>query len=871
MKYADGWSFLSVQGRLAACLVLGAFAATAQPYGIESRVANTSLLINQVPATTPGDLELRPAFPELTFAEPLALAEMPDASGRFVVMQRNGLFHIFPKEAPAAESQTTFLDLTDRAYDQQGELGCLGMAIDPQYAENGRVYVYYTTYAHSDEFPFYDVDSIIARYTNDNPADNDIDPATEEILLSLQQPFDNHNGGSLAFGPDGYLYIAFGDGGGSALDMRAQDLGGLFGKILRLDVTTPPVDPETRPYVIPPDNPFADAPQEAGIRPEIFAYGFRNPFRMAFDPLSGLLYAGDVGESTWEEVDVVRAGQNYGWPILEGRDCFDLYQPPAPICDRTGKTSPIIQHRNGVDNEMTAIIGGHVYLANIIPELYGVYLYADFLQDTIWGLRYDGTEVTQARVVHSGFGGGMRSLAQDASGEVYFLDYQNIRVLRVAEGEPVTTFPTKLSDVPALLAAGLGEDQTAQGILPYRPSSELWSDNARKSRFLALPGLSTVGYRADGGWDFPEGAVLIKNFSLPLDFRNPDATAQRVETRLLIKNAGSWHGFTYEWNEDGTDAVLLPGSKQRAFDLIDADGVPFAYSWYYPRRGECLVCHNGAANHILGVNTPQMNHAFTYPASGITDNQLRTFEHIGLFDAPLPAPPAALPRSPDAFLDMEATTAERAQSYLHANCAICHRPGGPTPVTMDFRWGVPLLDRQIVNVPVSGNPVGIEDALRFAPGDPDRSLIPARMDRRGAHQMPPLATSIVHEEAVALVRQWILEEGTVTEGEGEGETEGEVILENPHSVDQDANGIVSLSELLRLIQFYNSGTYHCQAGTEDGYAPNSGSQDCPPHASDYGVQNWIISLSELLRAIQFYNAAGYTPCESGEDGYCPRF
>ncbi|NJL72538.1 MAG: hypothetical protein HC888_13715 [Candidatus Competibacteraceae bacterium] len=567
--------------------------------------------------------------------------------------------------------------------------------------------------------------------------------------------------------------------------------------------------------------------------------------------MSGLLYAGDVGESTWEEINVVRSGQNYGWPILEGRDCFDLYQPPAPVCDRTGKTSPIIQHRNGVDNEMTAIIGGHVYHASEIPELYGMYLYADFIKDTIWGLRYDGTEVSGARVVLSGIGTGMRSLAQDASGEVYFLDYCCIRVLRVAEGEPVTTFPTKLSDIPALLAAGLGQDQTGQGILPYRPSSELWSDNARKSRFMALPGLSTASYQVDGGWDFPDGTVLIKNFSLPLDFRAPDATALRVETRLLIKNAGGWHGFTYEWNEAGTDAVLLPGSKQRAFDLIDAEGAPFAYSWYYPRRGECFACHNGAANFVLGINTPQMNHDFAYPASGITDNQLRTFEHIGLFDAPLPAAPEALPSSPDAFLDLDASISARAQSYLHANCAVCHRPGGPTPVTMDLRWGVPLVNRQIVNVPATGNDVGIEDALRFAPGDPDRSLIPARMDRRGAHQMPPLATSIVHEEAVNLIRLWILDGGDI----GEGEEEGEGTLENPHRADQNGNGIVNLSELLRVIQFYNAGAYHCQAGTEDNYAPGAGAQDCPPHTSDYNTQDWSISLSELLRLIQLYNAS----------------
>jgi len=417
--------------------------------------------------------------------------------------------------------------------------------------------------------------------------------------------------------------------------------------------------------------------------------------------------------------------------------------------------------------------------------------------------------------------------------------------------------PEQLSDIPALLAAGLGQDQTAAGIFPYKPSSELWSDGALKSRFIALPGESQLGYQNDTGWDFPEGAVIVKNFSLPQDFRNPEGSAKRIETRLLIRTANDWEGYSYRWNEEETDATLLTARTPRAFNLIDTDGVAFAYEWTYPSRSDCFRCHNDAANTVLGLNTAQMNHDFAYPTSGVSDNQLRAFEHIGLFSAPLPEAIDDLPRSPDAF-DESATVADRAQSYLHANCAICHRPNGPTPVDMDLRWDVPLEERFIVDAVPFGNTLGIENAVRFAPGEPDRSLIPARMASH-PFRMPPLATTLIHHEAVALIRQWILLESEV-----------EPVV---HSADGDADGVIALDELLRVIQLYNAAGYHCAESpeaTEDGFEPgaDAGAQSCTPHTSDYSTQDWEIRLSELLRLIQFYNTGGYIACPSSEDGLC---
>ena len=513
-------------------------------------------------------------------------------------------------------------------------------------------------------------------------------------------------------------------------------------------------------YVIPPDNPFAGGNgPDPDTREEIFAYGLRNPYRCSFDIMDGTLYCGDVGESRREEISVIRSGENHGWPIMEGSLCFNIPDPdnPLPFCDNSGLTPPIAEQTH---DDSIAVIGGHVYYGSAVPELYGMYLYTDFVTGNIWGLRYDGDTVTHEELLVGNSGMVVLSMAQDLAGEVYFLN-GGIWALRPAQPTEPVDFPTRLSDIPALLEAGLGRDQTDQGIVPYAPQPALWSDGALKERFMALPGLSEVGYQPDVGWDFPEDSVLVKNFLLPQDFRDPEASARRVETRLLVRDVGQWHGFSYEWNELETDAVLLSGAKRRPFTLIDEEGIAFEYEWAYPSRADCARCHTDAAGGLLGLHTAQMNHDFLYLASGTSANQLRSFEHIGLFADPLPAPPEELPSAPDAF-DESMPVAERAQAYLHANCSMCHRPLGPTTSGIDFRWGVALGDRGILDAPPAGETLGIDDARLFAPGDPDRSVIPARMSDLGAHRMPPLASERVDREAVELIREWIRTHGANT-------------------------------------------------------------------------------------------------------------
>jgi glucose/arabinose dehydrogenase len=291
-----------------------------------------------------------------------------------------------------------FLNLT-AIVDTGGEKGLLGMAFHPNYKNNGRFFVDYTRLEDGQ------LQSVIAEYHVSASDPNKADPTGTEVLV-VDQPYPNHNGGQLAFGPDSYLYIAFGDGGSEGdPDGNGQDLTTLLGKILRIDINS------GSPYGIPPDNPFAD---DAPNKGEIWAYGLRNSWRFSFDRVGKTLFAGDVGQGNWEEVDIIAKGLNYGWNIMEGFHCY----PPGSQCNKTGLTRPITEYSHA---EGEAIVGGYVYHGSALPSLNGVYVFADYISGKIWGLR----QVSGAwkRSVLMSSGKIISSMGQDAAGELYILDY----------------------------------------------------------------------------------------------------------------------------------------------------------------------------------------------------------------------------------------------------------------------------------------------------------------------------------------------------------------------------------------------------------------------------------------------------------------
>ena len=324
------------------------------------------------PADTPTPLNIKveTAFPNLSFTRPVDLQSSNDGSNRLFVIEQAGVIRSFDNNPQVSETQV-FLDIRDQVNDRGNEQGLLGLAFHPDFATNGFFYVNYTVDNPNRTF--------VSRFSVNSGNRNVADKGSELVMLAFDQPFANHNGGQLAFGPDGFLYIATGDGGsGGDPQNHGQDRSTLLGNILRIDVNA---GAGALNYTIPADNPFVG--NNENIREEIYAYGFRNPWRMSFDPQSGRLWTGDVGQNAFEEIDIVEKGGNYGWKIMEGSRCF----PENASCAREGLVLPVwdyAQQGNGF-----SVTGGHVYRGPSIPELQGLYIYGDFVSGRIWALEGD--------------------------------------------------------------------------------------------------------------------------------------------------------------------------------------------------------------------------------------------------------------------------------------------------------------------------------------------------------------------------------------------------------------------------------------------------------------------------------------------------
>ncbi len=348
-------------------------------------------------------------FPDLKFNFPLDLQNAGDGSGRLWVAEQGGVVMVFGGSVGFSEA-AVYLDLTDKVLFND-RFGLMGFCFHPDYASNGHMYVNYNAPDPQR--------TVIARYSVSADDPNRADPLSEYVLLEIDQPHKFHNGGQLAFGSDGYLYIGLGDGGpGGDPNNNGQDLTTLHGSFLRIDVDRQTDD---LPYAIPADNPLVG--NEEGQREEIWAWGFRNPWRFSFDPLTGWLWTGDNGEDNYDEIDIVNAGGNYGWRIMEGKHCFT----PPDDCPTEGLTLPVWEY--GGNPLRRSVIGGYVYRGRNNPELVGKYIYADFLLGRIWSLEYDGelpplnTELIDGVNAISSFG-------LDEEGELYMCNLEDGHIYR---------------------------------------------------------------------------------------------------------------------------------------------------------------------------------------------------------------------------------------------------------------------------------------------------------------------------------------------------------------------------------------------------------------------------------------------------------
>ncbi len=693
--------------------------------GLDSRPNNTSCVAGDRPqiSTT---LAVQRAFSSLSFNSPIGMLQAPNDASRWFIIEQAGRVRVFANQANVASS-SLFVDIAGRVR-SGGEMGLLGMAFHPNFPTNPRVYLSYTTNAPG---------NLTSRISEFQTRDGGVtlDSTSEVVLLAVAQPADNHNGGHIAFGSDGFLYIGFGDGGGAGDPFgsigNGQNLRTVLGKLLRIDINGAT---GSVPYRIPGTNPFAGGAlcntgsSGSANCPEIYAYGLRNPWRWSFDSGSGELWLADVGQGALEEVNRVTLGGNYGWRCFEGTNSFNSTCGP----NAGSSLPPIAQYGRSLGQSVT---GGYVYRGTAIPSLVGRYVFGDFATGRLWHIARDTTPTATLSTANSiSTGLGIASFGQGSDGEIYIVNYSGTIHRLVAN--TVTTGGNIPNQITATGCIGAG-GAPASGLIPYAPSAPFWSDGATKARFMALQNGTTLGVAADGDVTFPNGTVLVKSFSIG---------SQLVETRLFMRHTdGEWAGYTYEWNAQGTEATRVVGGKS-----VQVAG----QTWIFPSEDQCLQCHTAVAGRSLGPELQQLNGSIGYPQTGRTANQLVTLNAIQLFSPALTSAQLATAALPNPT-GTSGTLSERARAYLHTNCSNCHRPGGPTPSNLDLRYSTALASTNACNVTPSSGDLGIANARLIAPGDAARSVLVVRTNRRDAQAMPPLSSSVVDAQGVALLTNWV--------------------------------------------------------------------------------------------------------------------
>jgi uncharacterized repeat protein (TIGR03806 family) len=714
------------------------------PFGLTKRIPWTTSAVRGSPEP-PLLLKAARVFPKVQFKNPVVISSAPGTERLFVGEQAGKVFSLDPQAAepkvePLIDVGELVQQIVARDKDDVRLEALYGMTFHPDFAKNRQCYLCYVVAYKDGQRGQHPSGSRVVRVkvSNDNPPQAEV--KSEELVLTWLQG--GHNGGCLKFGPDGCLYISTGDGGFAyPPDGRntGQNLEDLESCILRIDVDHP--DGERR-YTIPKDNPFVD---QAGARGEIWSYGYRNPWKISFDRATGDLWAGDVGWELWEMCFRVQKGGNYGWSVMEGRQPVhgERQRGPTPILPPTIE----IPHSDGA-----SVTGGFVYRGRQFPELVGSYIFGDWETRRIWAAKVHGQKVEPKQDI---CGPTVRivDFAEDHAGELYLLDYDDGTISTFVRNEDVgkpSKFPRKLSETG--LFKSVAQHEPAEGVLPFSINAEQWSDGAKAERYLALPGDAAIRMHAGAAQipgsmfqrtlDFPADAVLTKTLSLG---------ERRVETQMLHYDGHDWRAYSYAWNDDQTDAELVPAEGKETVVSV-GEG---KRTWRYEARSACVRCHNPWSEHALAFNVRQINR--THQFSDASDNQIRTLRHIGvlsLADDLKPAQISSLPKLPEPFGETASVEA-RARSYLHANCAHCHRNGGGGSAYLHLVNDLSLQDLRAIGARPTQGAFGIVGAEVIAPGDPYRSTLYLRMAKLGPGHMPHLGAREIDRRGLGLVHDWI--------------------------------------------------------------------------------------------------------------------
>ncbi len=688
------------------------------------------------------------AFPNLKFNHPLLLAR-PPVGDRLFVGEQDGVLYSFV-DRPDARAEL-FLDLrkeikTVAMHPGAREVEAVyGLAFHPDFAKNRQCFVCYTL--RGKKRGNLADGSRVSRFTVTRTDPPRIDPASEEILLTFLQG--GHNGGDLHFGPDGMLYVSTGDAGNpnppDPFD-TGQDVSDLLSSILRIDVDHK--DPG-RNYAVPKDNPFIHL---KGARPEVWAYGLRNPWRMSFDPATGELFVGDVGWELWESVHRVVKGGNYGWSAMEG---------PQPIKPHKVGPTPIRPALIELPHTIAcSVTGGRVYRGKKFPELRGAYVFGDWETRRLWAARFDGDrckempEITRPSVRIVAFGA-------DREGELYFLDYDGGTVHTLERNDAAaknSDFPTRLSETG--LFASVKDHTPAAGVVPFTINARQWLDGATAEHWAAFPGTSAATLYATGkpipglvSWHsfrmhFPKDAVLMRTLSL---------AGRRVETQLLHFDGVDWRGYSFAWRDDQSDADLVAadGAEKEVHDIGGAG----TRSWQFLSRTQCLLCHNNQSEYALAFLPEQLsrpgpdgrNQLIALTEPGYVRRAGNDGRPLPPFDAASVARERRIADPADAAQPVEA----RARGYLHANCGHCHFEHGGGTVSLRLQAFVPKAEMKAIGVRPQRGDFGLPDPYLIKPGAPWSSVLYYRMAKFGRDRMPHIGSERPDEAGLRLIEQWI--------------------------------------------------------------------------------------------------------------------
>jgi putative heme-binding domain-containing protein len=701
----------------------------------EARPAWTGSKFKGTPVP-PAPYAIRPAFPNLKFSNPTSLSRLPD--GRLLVTEIGGMFYTFS----VSDRQTTKRDLMLQIEDSS----VWHATIHPKFQSNGLLFVCYSK----------DGTTHVSRFRVQGSPPR-ADPGSEEVLLTW--PAGGHNAGCLEFGKDQKLYISTGDGSGpNPPDGRtaAQDISNLFGCILRIDVDRKDAGND---YAVPPDNPFVDLD---GARPEIWAYGLRNPWKFGVDHKTGNIFAADNGWESWEMVHQIVRGGNCGWPIMEGRAILrsEVKQGPTPI------RPPVKDHSH---KEANSVIGGPVYRGAKLADLQGTFVYGDYITGTIWGLKA-GAEQNYSHRTLVDTDLRITAFAEGSAGELFVVDYD-------FTGQIYELVPSGLEDLSAEFPRRLAETglfttieplKPAPGVVPYDVVVKRWMDGAViKHHWVAIPGNASIKL-ADGDQpaEYPDGTVFVKHIVMGTELSLSDPIGGSngevpLETQILHYENGIWHPYSYLWtdivgDERHRDAMLVDttGTSRQVVHHEDEYGIRRGPQWHVNAENECRMCHNAGAGFVLGFKANQLRRSvFRSDDEKLIANQLDQFvaEQELSSQPPLPADNSGRLVNPH---DATAALDDRARSYLDVNCSSCHHPRGNAIVSFYLRRDLPF-DQLRTDKGTGIGTFGMRNAKIIVPGDPYRSILLYRMTKLGYGRMPYIGSRAVDSRGVALIEEWI--------------------------------------------------------------------------------------------------------------------